>query len=158
MGMAAGDVRQIKKDIQDAFHDLLLMIAAVPLAAMLVASFGVTNTIMAGIRSRRWQLGVLRSIGLTRSQLLRLILCEATLVGFVGCAMGLTAGALMSVDARELSRVVTGYYPPVVVPWEIIGVGTAMVMFITLLASVWPALAVARTEPLSLLQAGRAAA
>jgi putative ABC transport system permease protein len=158
MGMAAGDVRQIKKDIQDAFHDLLLMIAAVPLAAMLVASFGVTNTIMAGIRSRRWQLGVLRSIGLTRSQLLRLILCEATLVGFVGCAMGLTAGALMSVDARELSRVVTGYYPPVVVPWAIIGFGTALVMFITLLASLWPALAVARTEPLSLLQAGRAAA
>ena len=39
---------------------------------------GVTNTIMASIRSRRWQFGILRSIGVTRGQLLRLVLSEAS--------------------------------------------------------------------------------
>jgi putative ABC transport system permease protein len=158
MGMAAGDVRHIKEGIQTAFADLLLLVSVVPLAAMAVASLGVTNTIMASIRTRRWQFGVLRSIGFTRMQLLRLVMSEAILVGIVGCGLGLSAGFLLAADARELNRVVTGYNPPVAVPWPIIAIGTAAVMAISLVASVGPAVGVARSEPLTLLQAGRAAA
>jgi putative ABC transport system permease protein len=157
-GLQAGDVRAIKQTMKDSFADLLLVVSAVPFGAMLVASLGVTNTIMASIRTRRWQLGVLRSIGLTQSQLLRLIFCEAMLVGIIGCGMGLSAGALMTVDAHQLSRIVTGYHPNIAVPWVIISVGTAVVMCIAVLAGAWPAISVAKAEPLSLLQAGRAAA
>ena len=56
---------------------------------MAVAALGVTNTIMASIRSRRWELGVLRSIGVTRGQLLRMVLAESALLGIVGSALGL---------------------------------------------------------------------
>jgi ABC-type lipoprotein release transport system permease subunit len=44
------------------------------------------------------------------------------------------------------------------VPWGIIWAGAGTVMMISLLASIIPAWNVSRTEPLSLLQAGRAAA
>ncbi len=131
--------------------------STVAFAAMAVASLGVTNTIMASIRTRRWQFGILRSIGVTRGQLLRLVLAEAFLIGLVGVALGLAAGAVMAVDAKALSRLTTGYAPPTAVPWGVIGIGVGIVMAISLLASLWPAITVARTEPLSLLQAGRAA-
>jgi putative ABC transport system permease protein len=157
-GMQAGDVRQIKNNMKDTFAELLLLVALVPFGAMLVASLGVTNTIMASIRTRRWQLGVLRSIGLTQSQLLRLIFSEAALVGVVGCGMGIAAGALLSADAHELSRIVTGFNPNIAVPWGIVLAGTLVVMFIAIIAGAWPAISVARTEPLSLLQGGRATA
>ena len=157
-GMSVGDVRHIKANIQQGFARLLLLVSTVAFAAMAVASLGVTNTIMASIRSRRWQFGVLRSIGVTRAQLMRLVVAEAFLIGVVGCALGLTAGALMSLDANQLSRVVIGYRPPISPPWTIIWIGTGIVMAISLLASLWPAADVARKEPLALLQAGRAAA
>ena len=51
MGMQAGDVRQIKQEIQNAFANLLLLLAIVPMGALVVASLGVTNTIMASVRS-----------------------------------------------------------------------------------------------------------
>jgi putative ABC transport system permease protein len=157
-GMKAGDVRHIKAAIQEGFARLLLLISTVAFAAMAVASLGVTNTIMASIRSRRWQFGILRSIGVTRSLLLRLVLAEAFLIGLVGCTLGLAAGFLMAIDASQLSLVVTGYQPPMFIPWPIIGLGTGIVMAISLLASIWPAASVARAEPLTLLQAGRAGA
>jgi putative ABC transport system permease protein len=113
---------------------------------------------MAGIRTRRWQFGVLRSIGLTRSQLLRLVLAEAALLGMVACALGLTAGGVLAVDAHALQIRLIGYNPPIEVPWTMIALGVGVVMFIALGASLWPAVHVARTEPLRLLQAGRAAA
>jgi putative ABC transport system permease protein len=157
-GMRAGDVRHIKASIQDGFKRLLLLISTVAFAAMAVSSLGVTNTIMASIRSRRWQFGILRSIGVTRGQLLRLVLAEAFLIGLVGCVLGLAAGFLMSLDANQLSAVITGYKPPIYIPWPIIWMGAGIVMAISLLASIGPAVGVARSEPLSLLQAGRASA
>ena len=157
-GLKAGDVRHIKARILTAFYRILNLASTVAFAAMAVASLGVTNTVMAGIRTRRWQFGVLRSIGVTRGQLLRLVLSEAVLLGLVACALGLTAGALMSLDAHKLSLLVTGYNPPLAIPWGVVGIGTGIVLFISLAASLWPALTVARSEPLVLLQAGRAAA
>lgn len=155
-GMRAGDVRHIKASIQQGFARLLLLISTVAFAAMAVASLGVTNTIMASIRSRRWQFGILRSIGVTRSQLLRMVMAEAFLIGLVGVGLGLAAGFLMSVDANQLSAVLTGYKPAIFIPWPIIWAGVGIVMGISLLASLWPAISVARSEPLSLLTAGRA--
>jgi putative ABC transport system permease protein len=153
--MQAGDVRQIKEQMQSTFHQLLAIVSVVPFAAMFVASLGVTNTIMASIRTRRWQLGVLRSIGLTRSQLLRLVLSESFLVGVVASALGLFAGAVMTVDGHRLSWIVTGLHPAIVVPWIYVIVGVSAVMIVSLLAGAWPAVNVSRAEPLSLLQGGR---
>jgi len=148
----------VKHAITQAFGQVLLLVSSVAFAAMGVASLGVTNTIMASIRSRRWQFGILRSIGATRSQLLRLVLAEAALLGLVGCGLGLAAGALMSFNARGFSRHTIGYVPPLDVPWNIVWIGTGLVMLIAILASLWPAASVARAEPLRLLQAGRASA
>jgi len=68
------------------------------------------------------------------------------------------AGFEMTVNANALGAAVTGYAPPIAVPWPIIFAGVAAVLVISLAASVWPALAAARSEPLTLLQAGRSSA
>ena len=155
-GMRAGDVREIKYNIQQGFYRLLMLISTVAIAAMAVSALGVTNTIMASVRTRQWQFGVLRSIGVTRSQLLRLVLAEAFLLGVVGMGLGLLAGFEMTINANALGRVITGYVPPISIPWRIIAWGAGSVVLISLLASLGPALSAARSEPLTLLQAGRA--
>lgn len=156
-GFTVGDVREIKSKIVQAFDRILLLASTVAFAAMAVASLGVTNTVMAGIRTRRWQFGVLRSIGVTRGQLLRVVLCEAMLLGVVAIVLGLLAGGVMVADAHKLQVLLIGYNPDIAIPWGIVGIGMGVVLLIAVGASVWPAINVARTEPLSLLQAGRAA-
>ncbi len=157
-GLRAGDVRPLKYKIETEARKIILMISSVAFAAMGIASLGVTNTIMASVRSRRWQFGILRSVGVTRGALLRLVMAEAALLGIVACAMGVGAGLLMGMDAHALSADVTGYDPPVSRPWGIILIGVAAVLVISLAASVGPAVQVAVAEPLTLLQAGRSSA
>jgi putative ABC transport system permease protein len=154
-GWKAGDVRKIKFEIEEGFRKLLLLVTTVAFSAMAVAALGVTNTVMASVRSRQWQFGILRSIGVTRAQLLRLVLAEAVLLGLVGCVLGMAAGFLMSVNALGLSRFMLGYVAELTPPWGIIGVGVAIIMAVSLLASLGPATHVARTQPLTLLQSGR---
>jgi putative ABC transport system permease protein len=155
-GLSAGDVRHIKYGIERAFYRLLDLISTVAIAAMAVASLGVANTIMASVRSRRWQFGVLRSIGLGRGDLLRLILAEATMLGFVGVALGVAAGLEISIDAGKISGDILGYRPDMQIPWAIVAGGCLALLSIAIAASLWPALSVARAQPLDLLQAGRA--
>jgi putative ABC transport system permease protein len=157
IGFAAYDVRQIKYEIQLGFRRMLLLVSTIAFAAMAVASLGVTNTIMASVRTRRWQFGVLRSVGFTRDGLMRLVLAEAVLIGIVGCVLGLAAGFEMAVNAKEIWGMVIGFRPPTQVPWEMVIIGVTVVMTISVIASIVPALTVARAEPLELLQAGRAA-
>lgn len=157
-GLSVGDVRQIKQAIVHGFRRLLMLVTTVAIAAIAVASLGVTNTVMASIRSRRWQLGILRSIGVTRGLLLRGILAEAVLLGLVGTVLGLGAGLEMSLNANRFSRLIIGYGPPIDVPWMVVILGVGIIMAVSIVASLWPALSTARTEPLKLLQSGRAAA
>jgi putative ABC transport system permease protein len=155
-GLGAGDVRHIKYGIERTFYRLLDLISTVAIAAMAVASLGVANTIMASVRSRRWQFGVLRSIGLGRGDLLRLVLAEATMLGLVGVALGVAAGLEISVDAKKITGDLLGYNPDMQIPWAVVAGGCLALLAIALAASLWPAISVARAQPLDLLQAGRA--
>jgi len=155
-GWKAGDVRHIKYEIIKGFERLLLLLTTVAFSAMAIASLGVTNTIMASVRSRQWQFGILRSIGVTRGQLMRLVMGEALLLGIVGCLLGLAMGLLMSVNAMGLSRYILGYVTPLTPPWPMIGLGVAIILAVALLAGIWPSASAARSQPLTLLQSGRA--
>lgn len=157
-GISVADVRQLKYDIQFGLRRLLLVASVVAWAAMAVASLGVVNTIMAGVRARRYQLGILRAVGLTRNELMRLVLAEALLLGIVACVLGTAAGFLMTINARQAQGWLVGYVPPLRIAWSVLWTGLAAVMSVSMIAAMWPAWSTARTTVLRLLQAGRAAA
>ncbi len=118
------------------------------------------NTVLSSIRARRWDLGVLRSLGVTRFGLFRLIIAEALLIGVVACLLSLGFGTMAGYCGTGVTRYVNirgGQYTPLIVPWAKIGVGFAIAVGLCLVASIWPAFRTGRTEPLRLLQAGRAA-
>ncbi|HRK31059.1 MAG TPA: ABC transporter permease [Tepidisphaeraceae bacterium] len=143
-GIQSGDVRVLKSIVQHQFRKLIFMVSMVAFSAMGVASLGVANTIMASVRSRLWQYGILRSIGVARGQLLRLVLAEAILLTVVGVMLGLLCGGLLAFNAKQLLLVMTGYDPPFSVPFGTIATGTAIVAVLAMLAGLWPAASVAR--------------
>jgi putative ABC transport system permease protein len=131
-----------------------------PLVTLLVTSIGVINAIMASIRARRWEMGVLRAVGITRFALFRLILAEAALIGLVACLLSLAFGVMAGWCGTGVSRYVSffgGMATPLVVPWLKLALGFAVTLALCLAAALWPAISTGRTEPLRLLQAGRTA-
>lgn len=130
-----------------------------PIVALLVASVAVANTIMASIRARRWEFGVLRSVALTRGNLVRLVLGESILLGLVACLLSLAAGVHSAWCGMGIAAhlVLGDIRPPLVLPWGALLAGFATAITFALLAAIVPAWATARREPLSLLQSGRSA-
>lgn len=130
-----------------------------PLVTLGIAGLGVLNTIMASIRARIWNIGVMRAVGLTRWGLARLILAESSLIGLVACALSLAFGTMAGWCGAGISQYVSffgGLNPALVIPWQPLSIGLGATIALCLLAALWPAIRVSRTEPLQLLQAGRA--
>jgi putative ABC transport system permease protein len=155
-GLTVVNVREFRDNLLGMFSSILLFLSTIAWAAMLVASLGVGNAIVAAVRTRQWQFGVLRSIGLTGGQLLRLVLAEGLLLGACGVVLGLIGGFVLSTNARLFYAQLLGLDPPLVVPWGIVVLGCVVVLVLSVIMSAWPAWRASRTEPLALLRAGRA--
>ena len=70
---------------------------ALEAAAILIALAGVTSSFAALAWSRRREFGVLRHLGLSRGEVMRLLSLEGGAAGIIGAALGLGAGAAVSV-------------------------------------------------------------
>ncbi len=131
-----------------------------PLITLVVTSLGVVNTVMASVRARRWEFGVLRSQGVTRSGLFRMILAEGLLIGLITCLLSLGFGVFSGWCGTGISQYVSffgGLAPPLVLPWPQLAFGFSVTLALCLAAALWPAVSTGRAEPLRLLQEGRAA-
>jgi putative ABC transport system permease protein len=129
-----------------------------PLVTLAISGLGVLNTIMASIRARMWNIGVMRAVGLTGFSLARLILAESMLLGTVACVLSLAFGTMAGWCGAGISQYVSffgGLNPSLVIPWGQLLIGFTLTLIVCIFAALWPALRVSRTEPLQLLQAGR---
>ena len=150
----------VRKTISARADGIIWTLSLLPLITLAVASLGVVNTVLSSIRARRWDMGVLRAVGVTRFGLFRMILAEAILVGIVACLLSLGFGVMAGYCGTGITRYINirgGQIVPLIIPWAKLMIGFGATLGLCLLAALWPAVATGRTEPLTLLQAGRAA-
>ncbi|KQW43322.1 MULTISPECIES: ABC transporter permease [unclassified Roseateles] len=91
---AAGELRALSLQIFDRSFAITLWLQAVALA---VGLFGVIASQSAQALARKREFGLLRHLGLSRRQLMRLLLIEASLTGGAGALAGLALGLGLSV-------------------------------------------------------------
>lgn len=88
MGFGAGGMGDYLEQLNNFFVTMRLMLGAVGGVALLVAAFGVANTMMMAILERTKEIGIMKAIGANNETILTLFLLEAGLVGFVGGLVG----------------------------------------------------------------------
>ena len=150
----------VRTEIRGRADNIIWALSELPLITLLVTSLGVMNTVLSSIRARRWDLGVLRALGVTRFGLFRLIVAESLLIGVVACVLSLGFGTLAGYCGTGVTRYVNirgGQVTPLIIPWAKLWIGFGIALGLCLLAAIWPAFRTGRVEPLRLLQAGRAA-
>ena len=106
------------------------------LAAVVVAGFGIANTLSMDSWERIRELGVLRAAGMSRRQVWRSVLVEAgiigTIGGLVGSVAGLVVGALLLGFAGGLPSAIQ-------VPWATIAASLVLGVGLAMLAAAQPA-------------------
>ena len=137
-----------------------LNLTAMSLVSLLVGMFLIYNTVSASVVRRHHEIGILRSLGVTRREIRALFLSEAVVLGAIGSLLGLIGGLLLAqVLVGTVAETISSLYVLVQVreatlqPWTfalawIIGLGSVV-------ASAWfPAQAAAKEDPVEALHGG----
>ncbi len=87
-------------------------LSALSLVALLAATFVILNTFLLNLGERRKQIAILRSLGASRKQVLRLLLREALLLGLAGAIVGCIGGVALAVGLNYLMQAFLGIALP----------------------------------------------
>ena len=137
-----------------------LNLQAMSLVSLLVGMFLIYNTIEASVVRRRSEIGILRSLGVTRREIRWLFLGEAAVLGAVGIAVGMAGGYLLArwfvgTVAETISSlyVLLSVQQVVVSPW--IWSSALLLGLASVVAAAWlPARAAAAMDPVETLHHG----
>lgn len=156
----AVSAEQVRQGIRGVASRWLWAASVLPLVAVVIGCLGVLTVIVSSVRARRWEMGILRSLGFTRGDLIRLVVAEGLLVGVIACCLSLGFGIMAGWCGTGLTQYMSffgGMQPVLVVPPLALTVGLLVVLLFAAMVAVFPAVGVGRTHPLRLLQEGRSA-
>lgn len=117
-GIRAVAVKQIanaEMGMVKKVHDLMMAFAGVTL---LIGSFMVVNTMMASIHERTKDIGIMKAVGASRRQIMRIFVYEALVIGIIGGIAGYILGSLAAYITGPLlfDGVTISYAPEYFVP------------------------------------------
>lgn len=122
------------------------MFDVMAIIAMLVGALGVVNTLTMNVAERIQEIGMLRSIGLTRGQTLVMVLAESLLMGLIGGVLGLAFGVLLTRIFLWSMTAMSGYKINFVMPVMAVAAGLVIALLVSQLAAIFPARRAARTR------------
>lgn len=120
--------------------------------AIVLAGLGVTNTLGMNLATRSRDLGVLRTLGVPRSGITKIVLAEGLLIVSVGSALGVGFGVILGTVVTSGAAALTGYVIEPVVPWTLVLVAILASPGVGLVASFVPARRAARLQPIDALR------
>jgi ABC-type antimicrobial peptide transport system permease subunit len=106
IGYSSSAPENLIASVQRYLHVVEIVLSGIGVIALIIASLGITNALLAAIRERRREIGVLKAIGARDSDVLRVFLFEAAVLGLVGGMIGTFLGFVI---ARTVGAVVNGY-------------------------------------------------
>jgi putative ABC transport system permease protein len=171
MGYGAGGLGDYINQLNQFFGTMRLMLGGVGGVALLVAAFGVANTMTMAILERTKEIGLMKAIGATDRDVLTVFLIEAGLVGLAGGAAGVGLSFLLqnlinqgiaSLGAQQSDQGGGIGFLPIdtsqiggnlfVIPPELAVFALALATTVGLAAGLYPALRAARLPPVIALK------
>jgi putative ABC transport system permease protein len=136
-------------EVLGSILDLLtLAIAALGGISLFVGAVGILTIMTIAVSERTSEIGLLRSLGAERRQVLGLFLAEAVVLAGLGGGGGL----LLGLGGASLLELLVPALP-VHTPWTYVAAAETLAVFVGLLAGVVPAIRAAHLDPVEALRA-----
>ncbi len=129
----------LKREVVQGTNETFAMFDILSYIAIVVAAFGVINTLTMNVSERTREIGALRGVGMTRRQVSKMILAEAAMIGLIGGAFGLIFGLFVAKVFLMGASEISGYDVTYVLPVQGIIISVLIALAISQLAAIWPA-------------------
>jgi putative ABC transport system permease protein len=145
---------QQAKDISESLGFLKIGLLVFAFVAVLVGGFLIFNTFAVTVAQRSKEFALLRTLGASRRQVLRSVLVETVIIGFVASVVGILAGVVLAPGLRGLLAGFGITLPSTgtVIATRTVVVGLLVGMIATLVSGMVPARRATQIEPLEAMR------
>ncbi|MHB9133501.1 MAG: ABC transporter permease [Armatimonadota bacterium] len=159
-GYKAQSWRELNSNILGLFTTISMIIYLVVGLTMVVAGFGIANTLVLTVSEKRRDIGVLKAMGMPAVQIALLFLVIGVIVGVIGVTIGEILGYLgISTLARtripipqEGNQLISSQYFPVLQIPRVYILSGAFGLLVSIFASIIPSLRAAKSDPLEVIR------
>jgi putative ABC transport system permease protein len=141
------DRSEYVKQSTQIFDFILAMIQILLALAILIAILGIINTLALSVIERTRELGLLRAIGLGRSQTMRMIMVESVVITVFGAVLGIVVG--IGLGAAVVQALKKQGFTTLALPWTQMVTYLALSAIIGVIAAILPAIRAARLNVLA---------
>jgi putative ABC transport system permease protein len=144
----------IQQQITSVVQSISLFLAAIAAVSLIVGAVGIANTMFMSVMERTRQIGLLKALGATDGEVMKLFLMESGLFGFVGGVLGITTGILISVliTAVGLRAIGPGGTMNTVISPQLLVFALVFSIFVGIISGVAPARSAAKMNPVDALR------
>lgn len=140
------DVEELREQVADQTNQLLGLVFALLFLSVIIALFGIANTLGLSVLERIRELGLLRAIGMSRAQARSMVRWEAVIVALLGAVLGLVIGIFFGwIFIRALGQIGLEAF---VIPFWQLAVAFTLAGLAGVIAAVIPARRAARVDVL----------
>ena len=145
-------VTQRERNLTESIGQLADFLGIVGLIALLLGGIGVASGVHAFVTKKIDTVAVLRCLGATGPQVLTIYVTQAALMGLAGAAAGAALGVAIQFALPVAMRGLLPVTVRISLDWGAIGLGLAIGVWVALLFSLRPLLALRRVSPLQALR------
>jgi putative ABC transport system permease protein len=140
-------------DIASDLSFLTVVVLVFSGVALFVAAFLIFNTFSITVAQRIREMGMLRTLGASRGQILRSVVLEAAVTGVAGSVLGLFGGIGFAAGIRALFRAIGADLPSTaaVIATRTVIVSLSVGILVTIVSVIGPALRATRVSPMAAL-------
>jgi lipoprotein-releasing system permease protein len=162
-------VRDWTEDHAAYFHAIRLektMMTAILMLIVAVAAFNIVASLVMVVSDKRTDIAILRTLGLSRGAVVSIFMTQGTVIGWLGTGAGVALGLLLAFNVAEIVPVIerlfrfqvfdADVYYITAIPSEVhlldVGLVAVAALLLTSVATLYPALRAAGTQPAEALR------
>jgi putative ABC transport system permease protein len=157
MGFNTFSITDATRSLRQFFAVLDLFLGIFGSLALAVASIGIVNTLVMAILERRREIGIMKALGASDTDVKKLFFAEAGAMGVmggaVGVALGWMIGRVINIGTNVYLR--RQNFPPEqiwAVPWWLVGGAIVFAILVSLASGIYPAGRAAKLDPVQALR------
>ena len=131
------DSDEFKSSMSSMVDQILIILYALLALSIVIAVFGIVNTLALSVSERTREIGLLRAIGTSRGQVRGMLAIEASLIAVLGTLLGLVVGVGAGAVIQRVYQ--SNGLERLAVPWDQLGVFLALSIVVGVIAALPPA-------------------
>ena len=160
------DWRQLNPSLFNAIEVERNVMFIILTLIIVVAAFNLISSMMILVSTKTKDIGILRVLGVSRFQLLKIFIINGLLIGFFGTILGLILGLLFCLNINEIKGFIELFSGselfseeiyffsnlPVIIDSNQIIIISSISLILSFLATIYPSIKASKVEPINLIK------